>query len=75
MSKLSRHCVIFPALGSPMYGEILGPGENPDHVTVRLGSRELEWPEDQLNEYETAEQAAARLRDLRKADRAAWRHE
>ena len=71
MSKTDRWCVIFPALGpSAILAEILGPGENPDHVSIRLArGRVMDWPEDQLNEYETAEQAEARLRDLREIDR------
>lgn len=75
MSKTDRWCVIFPALGPYMAAEILGPGENPDHVSIRLArGRVMDWPEDQLDSYETAEQAEARLRDLREADRKARRY-
>jgi hypothetical protein len=61
-----RPCILYPFLGTPILGEILGPGEHEDCFRVRFPGQELsivrEWGERYLTEFSTLEEAKAALR-------------
>jgi hypothetical protein len=61
-----RPCILYPFLGTPILGEIIGRGGHKDCYLVRFEGQELtivrEWGERYLTEFSTLEEAKAALR-------------